>query len=199
MLEVSNDSDEVVEVVAGDLTFTVAPGGFESLSVPADLRAEDVLIGGIDGLVREWPCDVPPAHCVPLPELIRHAASLPDDETFAAWSAEQLRLIDAVDDVNNDGLVDIGLHILEDQLDALVDAVEAAGGNPADVDPATWDTLSFTYLSYIAATDELDQCAAEPVNAVCTIGDIDRYPDQQCGQQDKNDRRQGGGGLAERQ
>ena len=142
--------------------FTVAAGEFENRGVPADLRAADVTIGGIEGLVRESPCDVPPTNCVSLRELIRHAATLLDDETFAAWSAEQLRLIAAVYDVNNDGLIDIGLHILEDQLAALVDAVETAGGSPADVDPATWDMLSSTYLSYIAATDELDQCPAEP-------------------------------------
>ena len=60
-LEVSNNSDEAVLVTAGNLEFTVARNGFQTSSVPSDLRAEDVSIGGIDGLVAETPCDDPPA------------------------------------------------------------------------------------------------------------------------------------------
>ena len=67
-------------------------------------------------------------------------------------------------DVNRDGLIDIGLHILEDQLAALVDAVATAGGNPAAVDPGTWNDLSWTYLRFAGATaDLLDRCPPEPV------------------------------------
>ncbi|MCB1028453.1 MAG: hypothetical protein KDB24_11915, partial [Microthrixaceae bacterium] len=154
-LDVANQGTEAIQVSAGDEQFTVEPDAYESRPVPASLRADDVVIAGIEGLVDEIPCDDPPAHCAPTRELIAHGSLLPDDATFADWSAEQLRLIKAVELVNRDGLTDIGMHLIEGQLAQLVEAVTAAGGTPAAVEPAEWQELTATYLGYLGATDAL--------------------------------------------
>lgn len=57
MLEVDNSSDEPVEVVAGDIVFTVDDLDYGSREVPADLQADDVLIDGVAGLVEVGSCD----------------------------------------------------------------------------------------------------------------------------------------------
>lgn len=154
-LDVANQSTEAIQVSAGAEQFTVEPDAYESRSVPASLRADDVVVAGIEGLVDEIPCDDPPAHCAPTRALIAHGVLLPDDASFADWSAEQLRLIKAVESVNRDGLIDIGMHLVEGQLAQLVDAVSAAGEIPTTVEPAEWRELTTTYLGYLGATGEL--------------------------------------------
>lgn len=56
-LYVDNFSDDSVEVVAGDVIFTVDADDFDSRQVAADLQADEVLIDGISGLVQTGTCD----------------------------------------------------------------------------------------------------------------------------------------------
>lgn len=56
-LEVGNFSADSVEVTAGEVVFTVEADDYDYRDVPADLRAEDVLIDGVAGLVLVGSCD----------------------------------------------------------------------------------------------------------------------------------------------
>ena len=56
-LVVLNVSQNPVEVVAGEIAFTVASFDIEFNDVPADLQPDDVLIDGVSGLVEVGSCD----------------------------------------------------------------------------------------------------------------------------------------------
>lgn len=56
-LEVGNFSDAPAEVTARDDVFTVEADDYDYRDVPADLRADEVLIDGVAGLVEEGSCD----------------------------------------------------------------------------------------------------------------------------------------------
>lgn len=56
-MDVENLSDSPVEVIAGDVVFTVEADGFGSREVSSDLEPDDVLIDGVSGLVRVGSCD----------------------------------------------------------------------------------------------------------------------------------------------
>ncbi len=57
-LEVGNFSGDSVEVTAGAIEFTVEADDYDYRDVPAELRAEDVLIDGVAGLVETGGCEV---------------------------------------------------------------------------------------------------------------------------------------------
>ena len=56
-LVVLNVSQNPVDVVAGEIAFTVASFDIEFNDVPADLQPDDVLINGVSGLVEVGSCD----------------------------------------------------------------------------------------------------------------------------------------------
>ena len=56
-LVVLNVSQNPVDVVAGEIAFTVASFDIEFNDVPADLQPDDVLIDGVSGLVEVGSCD----------------------------------------------------------------------------------------------------------------------------------------------
>ena len=55
-LDVGNFSDDPIEATAGEVVFIVAADDYDFRDVSAELRAEDVLIDGVAGLVDEGSC-----------------------------------------------------------------------------------------------------------------------------------------------